>query len=148
MEDAARLTHYLLPAVPACLPGSWLQGISLGTFTPDCVLIAKSLVSTATSELRDRVTLPHNFNLVHKVREISSQGASRWKRYPRQGVATTRRTLAIKDCRMEIWLSWLLFAPLSGHLGAKRTCCHVDYVSPKTSVLKDLTLDVKSSRSL
>lgn len=70
-----RMLPLLLPfACCACLSAS-LTKISFGTFTPDCVLIAKSLISTLTSELRVRITLPHNFNLVHKVREISSQGA-------------------------------------------------------------------------
>lgn len=58
----------------ACLSAS-LTEISFSIFTPDCVIIAKSLISTLTSELRVRITLPHNVNLVHKVREISSQGA-------------------------------------------------------------------------
>lgn len=79
--------HNLLPAVPACLPVSRLQEISFGAFAPDCVLIAKFLVSTLTSELRVRITLPHN--LVHKVRQTSSQGAggrgTQGRAWPSQG---------------------------------------------------------------
>jgi hypothetical protein len=72
VEKAA--PHCLLPAVPSRLPRSRMQEISLGTFTPDCVLIAWSPASPSTSKLRDKVTLPHNSTHV----QIGERGRGSW----------------------------------------------------------------------